>query len=279
MEKKETLKSGKSPLIFDFYTRVKEIISEYESDLDKLDSKQNNIEQNANGDPELNNIVSITLKKLIFAISCELSSYFMDNVFLISKIKFQNFSDNKSFSKVLEDILYQIAKQMNIFIFRAIINIFETMRLGNFDDNSMIFFIKIILTFYFVHTRTLMNLPEGVTKNQYEVLFKKNYEKGFNDMKSMIILIPLVELIENEDENLIYSILRIEDIPENYQERPSSTISTNSSLPPVKTSRIMNKTKGLNANDGINIPTPFNNEDNKLNNSLTENFFQTQLQK
>lgn len=279
MEKKETLKSGKSPLIFDFYTRVKEIISEYESDLDKLDSKQNNIEQNANGDPELNNIVSITLKKLIFAISCELSSYFMDNVFLISKIKFQNFSDNKSFSKVLEDILYQIVKQINIFSFRAIINIFETMRLGNFKNDSMAFFIKILLTFYFVHTRTLMNLPEGVTKNQYEVLFKKNYEKGFNDMKSMIILIPLVELIENEDENLIYSILRIEDIPENYQERPSSTISTNSSLPPVKTSRIMNKTKGLNANDGINIPTPFNNEDNKLNNSLTENFFQTQLQK
>lgn len=279
MEKKEIDKNNNIN-IFDFYSRVKQIISEYESDLDILDSKQiDNKNEKLNEEQELNFIIPITLKKLIFAICCELSSYFMDNVFLISKIKFQNFSDNKSFSKVLEDILYQIVKQINIFSFRAIINIFETMRLGNFKNDSMAFFIKILLTFYFVHTRTLMNLPEGVTKNQYEVLFKKNYEKGFNDMKSMIILIPLVELIENEDENLIYSILRIEDIPENYQERPSSTISTNSSLPPVKTSRIMNKTKGLNANDGINIPTPFNNEDNKLNNSLTENFFQTQLQK
>ena len=156
----------------------------------------------------------------------------MDNVFLISKIKFQNFSDNKSFSKVLEDILYQIIKQINIFSFRAIINIFETMRLGNFDKNSMSFFIKILLTFYFVHIRSLINLPENATKGQYEVIFKKNYNKGFNDMKSMISLIPLVELIENEDENLIWSILRIEDIPDNYQERPSSTVSSAStSLP------------------------------------------------
>ena len=36
----------------------------------------------------------------------------MDNVFLISKLKFQNFIDNKSFAKVLEDILYQIAKPL-----------------------------------------------------------------------------------------------------------------------------------------------------------------------
>ena len=276
MDKKET---DKNSSFFDFYGKIKEIISEYESDLDKLDEKQNNINNSDNNDnnlnniqndPELDNIVSITLKKLIFAIACELSSYFMDNVFLISKIKFQNFSDNKSFSKVLEDILYQIIKQINVFSFRAIINIFETMRLGNFDKNSMAFFIKILLTFYFVHTRSLINLPENATRGQYEVNFKKNYNKGFNDMKSMISLIPLIELIENS------SILRIEDIPDNYQERPSSTISSAStSLPPIKT----NRGKGISVIDGINIPTPFKNEDNKLNNSMTENFFQTQLQK
>ena len=274
MEKKET---DKNPLIFDFYTRIKEIISEYESDLDKLDENQINDDNNENDikdNPELDKIVSITLKKLIFAISCELSSYFMDNVFLISKIKFQNFSDNKSFSKVIEDILYQIVKQINIFSFKAIINIFETMRLGNFEKNSLVFFFKILLTFYFVHIRSIINLPERVTKGQYEVIFKKNYEKGFRDMKSMISLIPLVELIENEDENLIWSIMRLEDIPDNYQERPS-TSSTSASLPPIKT----NRGKAISVIDGINVPIPFKNEDNKLNNSMTENFFQTQLKK
>ena len=271
MDKKET---DKTTSIFDFYKKINEIISEYEADLDKLDSKYNN-EQNANEDIEINNIISITLKKIIFACACELSSFFMDNVFLISKIKFQNFLDNKSFAKVLEDILYQIVKQINIFSFRAIINIFETMRLGSFDKESMVFFIKILLTFYYTHTRTLIGIPEGVTKAQYEVIFKKNYNKGYNDMKNMISLIPLVELIENEDEKLIWSILRIEDIPDNYQERPSSTLSTSSSLPPVKT----NKGKGINIIDRVNIPVPFKNEDNKLNTSLTENFFQTQLKK
>lgn len=274
MEKKET---DKNPLIFDFYTRIKEIISEYESDLDKLDENQINDDNNENDikdNPELDKIISITLKKLIFAISCELSSYFMDNVFLISKIKFQNFSDNKSFSKVIEDILYQIVKQINIFSFKAIINIFETMRLGNFEKNSLVFFFKILLTFYFVHIRSILNLPERVTKGQYEVIFKKNYEKGFRDMKSMISLIPLVELIENEDENLIWSIMRLEDIPDNYQERPS-TSSTSASLPPIKT----NRGKAISVIDGINVPIPFKNEDNKLNNSMTENFFQTQLKK
>ena len=274
MEKKET---DKNTSIFDFYTKIKEIISEYETELDELDAKENNSNNNPNNiqDPELEKIISITLKKLMFAVACELSSYFMDNVFLISKIKFKNFSDNKSFSKVLEDILYQIVKQINIFAFRAIINIFETMRLGNFEKNSMVFFIKILLTFYFVHLRSSINLPEGVTRGQYEVIFKKNYQKGFNDMKSMISLIPLVELIENEDENLIHSILRIEDIPDEYQERPMSTTSTSTSLPPVKT----NRGKGINVIDGINIPVPFKNEENKLNNSLTENFFQTQVRK
>ena len=272
------IKEQNQSQIFDFYSKIKEIISQYESDLDKIDSEEVTIGKNANSQQKIDNIISITLKKIIFSIACELSSIFMDNVFLISKLKFQNFSDNKSFAKVLEDILYQIAKQLNIFIVRAIINIFETLRLGNFDNNSMVFFIKILLTFYFVHTHILLDLENGIGINdEYEINFKKNYEKGFNDMKEFIKVIPLVELIINEDENLIYTILRIEDINDKIKEkeRPFSTKSGTSTggLPPVKT----NKIKGLNVNDKINIPTPFKEEENKLNNSLTDNFFKTQI--
>ena len=272
------IKEQNQSQIFDFYSKIKEIISQYESDLDKIDSEEITIGKNANSQQKIDNIISITLKKIIFSIACELSSIFMDNVFLISKLKFQNFSDNKSFAKVLEDILYQIAKQLNIFIVRAIINIFETLRLGNFDNNSMVFFIKILLTFYFVHTHILLDLENGIGVNdEYEINFKKNYEKGFNDMKEFIKVIPLVELIINEDENLIYTILRIEDINDKIKEkeRQLSTKSGTSTggLPPVKT----NKIKGLNINDKINIPTPFKEEENKLNNSLTDNFFKTQI--
>ena len=272
------IKEQNQSQIFDFYSKIKEIISQYESDLEKIDSEEVTIGKNANSQQKIDNIISITLKKIIFSISCELSSIFMDNVFLISKLEFQNFSDNKSFAKVLEDILYQIAKQLNIFIFRAIINIFETMRLGNFDNNSMVFFIKILLTFYFVHTHILLDLENGIGVNdEYEINFKKNYEKGFNDMKEFIKVIPLVELIINEDENLIYTILRIEDINDKIKEKERlfSTKSGTSTggLPPVKT----NKIKGLNINDKINIPTPFKEEENKLNNSLTDNFFKTQI--
>ena len=272
------IKEQNQTQIFDFYSKIKEIISQYESDLDKIDSEELTIGKNANSQQKIDEIISITLKKIIFSIACELSSIFMDNVFLISKLKFQNFSDNKSFAKVLEDILYQIAKQLNIFIVRAIINIFETLRLGNFDNNSMVFFIKILLTFYFVHTHILLDLENGIGVNdEYEINFKKNYEKGFNDMKEFIKVIPLVELIINEDENLIYTILRIEDINDKIKEkeRPLSTKSGTSTggLPPVKT----NKIKGLNVNDKINIQIPFKEEENKLNNSLTDNFFKTQI--
>ena len=280
MEKKEkkenTEKDAAQIPIFDFYTKLKEIISQYESDLDNLDNKETQIGKNANTENELNDIISITLKKIIFAISCELSSLFMDNVFLISKLKFQNFSDNKSLAKVLEDILYQIAKQINIFPFRAIINIFETLRLGNFDNDSMIFFIKILLVFYFVHTHILINIEKNGMSEDYEINFKKNFEKGFNDMKEMIKLIPLVELIINEDENLIYTVMRIDDINEKIKEkkeRPNTGNGIGNTLPPVKT----NKNKGLNVTDGIKIPNPFKGEENKLNNSLTDNFFQTQI--
>ena len=276
MEKRDKEKETAQIPIFDFYSKISEIISQYELDLDKLDSKESQLGKSANNEKEINEIISITLKKIIFAISCELSSLFMDNVFLISKLKFQNFSDNKSFAKVLEDILYQIAKQINIFPFRSIINIFETLRLGNFDNDSMIFFIKIILTFYFIHTRILLNIEQGIgDKDEYEINFQKNFDKGFNDMKEMIKVIPLVELIINQDENLIYTIMRIEDINDKIKERPNSTKSGNNiinTLPPVKT----NRNKGLNVTDGIKIPT-IKGEENKLNNSLTDDFFKTQI--
>ena len=97
MEKKEQSQIQK----FDFYLKFKEIISQYESELDQIDSEEIKNGKNANSQQKIDNIVSITLKKIIYAIACELSSLFMDNVFLISKLKFQNFSDNKSFAKVL----------------------------------------------------------------------------------------------------------------------------------------------------------------------------------
>ena len=124
MEKNEKEKEIEQTPLFDFYSKLKEIISQYELDLDNLDKKENQLGKNVNVDLELNDIITITLKKIIFAISCELSSLFMDNVFLISKLKFQNFSDNKSFAKVLEDILYQIAKQINIFPLAMTFNMF-----------------------------------------------------------------------------------------------------------------------------------------------------------
>ncbi len=270
-------KTNKS--VFDIYEKLKEIISEYESDLDAYDKDPNNENNDESKDKEeVSKIVSLTLRKIIFISCCELSSYFMDNVFLISKLKFQNFSDNKSFEKVLEDILYQIAKQLNTFSFRAIINLFETMQIGNFQNDSMIFFLKVLLTFYYTHTRSLMRLPESVNKFQYEVIFKQNFDKGLNDMNSLLKLIPLVELTDNADDELISIVLRIDDIPDNFSERPSTTAST-TSLPPVKTGRSINKNP-KKENLIKNSKTEFNNVSGiKLENSKTENFFTTELKK
>ncbi len=69
--------------------------------------------------------------------------------------------------------------------------------------------------------------------------------------------------------------MRIEDINDKIKERPNSTKSGNNiinTLPPVKT----NRNKGLNVTDGIKIPT-LKGEENKLNNSLTDDFFKTQI--
>ena len=65
---------------FDFYNYLEKIINEMESE------------------EEYNDI--IILKKLLFTILCELSTFFLDNVFLIAKLKFDNFGDNKSYSNV-----------------------------------------------------------------------------------------------------------------------------------------------------------------------------------
>ena len=120
---------------FDFYTYLKKIINEMESE------------------EEYNEI--IILKKLLFIILCELSTFFLDNVFLISKLKFENFKDNKSYSNVLGDIIYQIGKNFNIFQLRVIINLYETLSLGGFEKESLIFFIKAVLCFYFTHQKAL----------------------------------------------------------------------------------------------------------------------------
>ncbi len=123
---------------FDFYNYLEKIINEMESE------------------EEYNDI--IILKKLLFTILCELSTFFLDNVFLIAKLKFDNFDDNKSYSNVLGDIVYQIGKNFNTFQFRAIINLYETMVLGGFEKDSLIFFIKVVLCFYFTHNKNLTKL-------------------------------------------------------------------------------------------------------------------------
>ena len=67
--------------------------------------------------------------------------------------------------------------------------------------------------------KTKIKNKEIGNKDEYEINFKNNFDKGFNDMKEMIRLIPLVELIINEDENLIYTIMRIEDLPDKKNEK------------------------------------------------------------
>ena len=151
----------------------------------------------------------IILKKLLFTILCELSTFFLDNVFLIAKLKFDNFDDNKSYSNVLGDIVYQIGKNFNTFQFRAIINLYETLVLGGFEKDSLIFFIKVVLCFYFTHQKTLNKLSENYTIYQYENAFKANYFQGFKDMKSLLNVIPMVELGNSEDDDYLIQIFRI----------------------------------------------------------------------
>jgi len=213
---------------FEFYNYLKKIINEMESE------------------EEYNEI--IILKKLLFTILCELSTFFLDNVFLISKLKFENFKDNKSYSNVLGDIIYQIGKNFNTFQFRAIINLYETLVLGGFEKDSLIFFIKVVLCFYFTHQKTLNKLSENYTIYQYENAFKANYFQGFKDMKSLLNVIPMIELGNSEDDDYLIQIFRINN--DDNKNNPLSKSVT--SLPPIKQ-------KGYN-NTG-------------------DNFFQTQVKK
>ena len=213
---------------FEFYNYLKKIINEMESE------------------EEYNEI--IILKKLLFTILCELSTFFLDNVFLISKLKFENFDDNKSYSNVLGDIVYQIGKNFNTFQFRAIINLYETLVLGGFEKDSLIFFIKVVLCFYFTHQKTLNKLSENYTIYQYENAFKANYFQGFKDMKSLLNVIPMIELGNSEDDDYLIQIFRINN-GDNKNNPLSKSVT---SLPPIKQ-------KGYN-NTG-------------------DNFFQTQVKK
>ena len=213
---------------FDFYNCLGKIINEMESE------------------EEYNDI--IILKKLLFTTLCELSTFFLDNVFLISKLKFENFDDNKSYSNVLGDIVYQIGKNFNTFQFRAIINLYETLVLGGFEKDSLIFFIKVVLCFYFTHQKTLNKLSENYTIYQYENAFKANYFQGFKDMKSLLNVIPMIELGNSEDDDYLIQIFRINN--DDNKNNPLSKSVT--SLPPIKQ-------KGYN-NTG-------------------DNFFQTQVKK
>ena len=213
---------------FEFYNYLKKIINEMESE------------------EEYNEI--IILKKLLFTILCELSTFFLDNVFLIAKLKFDNFDDNKSYSNVLGDIVYQIGKNFNTFQFRAIINLYETLVLGGFEKDSLIFFIKVVLCFYFTHQKTLNKLSENYTIYQYENAFKANYFQGFKDMKSLLNVIPMVELGNSEDDDYLIQIFRI-----NNDDNKNNPLSKSvASLPPIKQ-------KGYN--------------------TTGDNFFQTQVKK
>ena len=213
---------------FDFYNCLGKIINEMESE------------------EEYNEI--IILKKLLFTILCELSTFFLDNVFLIAKLKFDNFDDNKSYSNVLGDIVYQIGKNFNTFQFRAIINLYETLVLGGFEKDSLIFFIKVVLCFYFTHQKTLNKLSENYTIYQYENAFKANYFQGFKDMKSLLNVIPMVELGNSEDDDYLIQIFRI-----NNDDNKNNPLSKSvASLPPIKQ-------KGYN--------------------TTGDNFFQTQVKK
>ena len=213
---------------FDFYKSLEKIINEMESE------------------EEYNDI--IILKKLLFTILCELSTFFLDNVFLISKLKFENFDDNKSSSNVLGDIVYQIGKNFNTFQYRVIINLYETLILGGFEKDSLIFFIKVVLCFYFTHQKTLNKLSENYTIYQYENAFKANYFQGFKDMKSLLNVIPMVELGNSEDDDYLIQIFRIN----NDDNKNNPLIKSVASLPPIKQ-------KGYN--------------------TTGDNFFQTQVKK
>lgn len=201
-----------SHTIYDLYDNLRIVIEEIETDT--------------------NFNLNITLKKLIFLVSCELSSLFLDDIFLISKLKFQAFSDTKKFNKVMLDILYQILKQFNTFQYKCIINLFETLSIGNYENESMIFFLKVLLTFYYMHQIVMRKLKnEEFTIEIYTNYFKEFFMEGMVQMKSLLSVIPIIEINQDKDDLLIFKIFRIE---EDKEEIKTSRVQTPTTLGPVK---------------------------------------------
>lgn len=215
---------------FDFYESLKEISNEIENCEDYQDS--------------------IILKKLIYFTSCEIATFFTDNIFISDKLKFKSFDDNKKFTKVMLDILYQILKQFSLYPFRCIINLFETLNLGNYEIDSMIFFLKTELTFYFTHQLVMVIIKEELSIELYEINFRKKFNEGFNNMKDLIKLIPLFALCSNNekmenisipdsDYNIMINIFRI-NCPEDFKNSINKTLSSSGILPPIRNRPLSN---------------------------------------
>ena len=234
---------------FDYIQKLKEICEEIE------------------GENEFN--VEIILKKILFYTAIELSTFFCDNVFVLLKIKFCNFSENKSYEKVLEDIFYQISKNFKPIQYLSVVNLFETLQLGNFQQEAMVFFIKNLLVFYFVHLRIVNEIQKEFDEENrkenggnsggfvgYEEMFGRYFEGGLKEMSSLLKTIPLIEFIDSDDkseENYIKIIFKITEnegkiyvksnsntsksakkSKNNSNELIESTMSNSSALPPVK---------------------------------------------
>ncbi len=134
------------------------------------------------------------------------------------------------------------------FKLRVIINLYETLSLGGFEKESLIFFIKAVLCFYFTHQKALNELPDNYSIYQYENIFKSNDFQGFKDMKSLLKVIPMIELSNSEDDDFLIQIFRINN-DDNKNNLMSKSVT---SLPPIK---------------------------QKSYNSTGDNFFQTQIKK
>ena len=203
-----------SQQIYDLYDNLRIVIEEIETDT--------------------NFDLNIILKKIIFLVSCDLSSLFLDDIFLISKLKFQAFTDSKKFNKVMLDILYQILKQFNMFQYKCIINLFETLSIGNYENESMIFFLKVLLTFYYMHQIVMRKIKyEEFSIEIYNKYFKEYFMDGMVQMKTLLSVIPIIEINQDKDDLLIFKVFRI-DNEDTLEAKTSSRIQTPTTLGPVK---------------------------------------------
>lgn len=214
---------------FDFFSALETIIKEIEVNDDYDDN--------------------LILKKLIFYTSCEIASFFMDDIFLILKLKFSNFEDNKKYNKVMLDILYQILKQFSPFPYKAIVNLYETLSIGNFETESMIFFFRVLLTFYFTHQKIMIKDNDVSSLQQYEIQFKKYFNDGLKQMNELINVIPMIELNDDKEDKSIEKLFRIE-----YSDEKKAVI-----LRPLKV-KGYNNTSMTKSQDTFFLTTDGNNE-------------------